>query len=460
MPENAGGMLLRPLRAAARRQRLRHPAQTVAAAFAVGILVGTVLLSLPAARAGPGAAPLHVATFTATSAVCVTGLTVVDTPSYWSGFGHVVILVLIQMGGLGFMVLASLLALALSRRIGLRQRLLAQTEINVAELGETRRVLLGVAGFSVAFEVLAAVVLTGRLWLGYGEPLGRAAWLGLFHSVSAFNNAGFALYSDNLVGFVDDGWVSLTVTLAVIAGGLGFPVLIELLRTPGRPHRWSLHTKLTLAMTGVLLAVGTLAILGFEWSNPATFGRLDLPGKLLAGFFHGANPRSAGFNSVDYADMTEPSWLVTEVLMFIGAGSAGTSGGIRVTTFVVLLLMVAAEARGLSTVNAFGRRIPQGAQRQALAVTLIGLGAVVVATLVITAQSGLPMSRTTFEAFSAFGSTGLTTGITAELPTASQNLLILLMFLGRTGPITLATALALRDREPRYRYPEERPIIG
>jgi potassium uptake TrkH family protein len=460
MPENAGGMLLRPLRAAARRQRLRHPAQTVAAAFAVGILVGTVLLSLPAARAGPGAAPLHVATFTATSAVCVTGLTVVDTPSYWSGFGHVVLLVLIQMGGLGFMVLASLLALALSRRIGLRQRLLAQTEINVAELGETRRVLLGVAGFSVAFEVLAAVVLTGRLWLGYGEPLGRAAWLGLFHSVSAFNNAGFALYSDNLVGFVDDGWVSLTVTLAVIAGGLGFPVLIELLRTPGRPHRWSLHTKLTLAMTGVLLAVGTLAILGFEWSNPATFGRLDLPGKLLAGFFHGANPRSAGFNSVDYADMTEPSWLVTEVLMFIGAGSAGTSGGIRVTTFVVLLLMVAAEARGLSTVNAFGRRIPQGAQRQALAVTLIGLGAVVVATLVITAQSGLPMSRTTFEAFSAFGSTGLTTGITAELPTASQNLLILLMFLGRTGPITLATALALREREPRYRYPEERPIIG
>jgi potassium uptake TrkH family protein len=453
-------MLPRSLRDTVRRQRLGHPAQTVAAAFAAGILVGTLLLSLPAARAGPGAAPLHVATFTATSAVCVTGLTVVDTPTYWSGFGQVVILVLVQMGGLGFMVLASLLALALSRRIGLRQRLLTLTEINIAELGETRRVLLGVAGFSLAFEVLAAVVLTGRFWLGYDEPLGRAAWLGLFHSVSAFNNGGFALYSDNLVGFVDDGWVCLTVTLAVIAGGLGFPVLIELLRAPGRPRRWSLHTKLTLTMTGVLLAVGTVAILGLEWSNPATFGRLDLPGKLLAGFFQGANPRSAGFNTVDYADMTEPSWLVTEVLMFIGAGSAGTSGGIRVTTFVVLLLMVVAEARGLSTVNAFGRRIPQAAQRQALAVTLIGLGAVVVATLVITAQSRLPLSQTTFEAFSAFGSTGLTTGITAQLPLPSQNILIVLMFLGRTGPITLATALALRDREPRYRYPEERPIIG
>ncbi|HEV3013262.1 MAG TPA: potassium transporter TrkG, partial [Actinomycetota bacterium] len=258
----------------------------------------------------------------------------------------------------------------------------------------------------------------------------------------------------------DDGWVSLTVTLAVIAGGLGFPVLIELIREPASPARWSLHSKLTLTMTWVLLAAGTLAILAFEWSNPATFGRLDLPGKLLAGFFHGASPRSSGFNTVDYAEMGETSWLVTEVLMFIGAGSAGTTGGIRVTTFAVLVLMVAAEARGLSTVNAFRRRIPQAAQRQALTVTLIGLGAVVAATLAITAQSGLPLSRTTFEAFSAFGSAGMTTGITPQLPLSSQSILILLMFLGRTGPITLATALALREREPRYRYPEERPIIG
>jgi trk system potassium uptake protein TrkH len=449
-----------PLRGAVRRYRLRHPAQVVAAAFAAGILAGTALLLLPAARAGADAAPLSVATFTATSAVCVTGLIVTDTATYWTPFGHAIILLCIQAGGLGFMALASLLALALSRRFGLRQRLLTQTEINVVRLGETRRVLLGVAAFSVAFELLAAAVLTGRFWLGYGEPFGRAAWLGIFHSVSAFNNAGFALYSDNLIGFVDDGWVSLTVTLAVIAGGLGFPVLLELVRGPARPGRWSLHTKLTLTMTWILLAVGTVAILGFEWSNPATFGGLNVPGKLLAGFFHGANPRTAGFNSVDYAAMHESSWLVTDILMFIGAGSAGTSGGIRVTTFAVLLLMITAEARGLRTVNAFGRRVPEGAQRQALAVALIGMGAVVAATLAITAQSGLPMSRTLFEAFSAFGTVGLSTGITPQLPLPSQNILILLMFLGRTGPITLATALAFREREPRYRYPEERPIIG
>jgi trk system potassium uptake protein TrkH len=459
MSENAHAMsVLSP--PGARRRRPRHPARVVAGAFAAGILVGTVLLALPAARAGPESAPLQVATFTATSAVCVTGLVVTDTATYWSTFGQVIILVLIQVGGLGFMVLASLLALALSRRLGLRQRLLAQTEINVTRLGETRRVLLGAAAFSLLFEIVAALVLSGRLWLGYGEPPGRAAWLGVFHAVSAFNNAGFGLYSDNLVRFVDDGWVSLTVTLAVIAGGLGFPVLLELVRAPIRPGIWSLHTKLTLTLTWMLLAAGTLAILGFEWSNPATLGPLDLPGKLLAGFFHGATPRTAGFNSVDYAAMDETSWLVTDILMFIGAGSAGTSGGIRVTTFAVLVLMVTAEARGLSTVNAFGRRIPQGAQRQALAVTIIGLGAVVATTLAITAQSGLPLSRTLFEAFSAFGTVGLTTGITAQLPVPSQNLLILLMFLGRTGPITLATALAMRERQPRYRYPEERPIIG
>jgi trk/ktr system potassium uptake protein len=453
-------MLPGTLRGAMRRYRLRHPAQVVAAAFAAGILIGTALLLLPAARAGPDAAPLPVATFTATSAVCVTGLIVTDTATYWTTFGQVIILLLIQAGGLGFMALASLLALALSRRLGLRQRLLAQTEINLARLGETRRVLLGVAAFSVAFELLAAAVLAGRFVVGYGEPFGRAAWLGVFHSVSAFNNAGFALYSDNLIGFVDDAWVSLTVTLAVIAGGLGFPVLLELLRAPARPDRWSLHTKLTLTMTWILLAAGTVAILGFEWSNPATIGRLDVPGKLLAGFFQGANPRTAGFNSVDYAAMHENTWLVTDILMFIGAGSAGTSGGIRVTTFAVLALMITAEARGLRTVNAFGRRIPEGAQRQALAVALIGLGAVVAATLAITSHSGLPMSRTLFEAFSAFGTVGLSTGITPQLPLPSQNILILLMFLGRTGPITLATALAFREREPRYRYPEERPIIG
>jgi trk system potassium uptake protein len=234
MPQNAGGMLPRPRRDAVRRYRLRHPAQVVAAAFAVGILIGTGLLMLPVARAGPGGAPLQVANFTAASAVCVTGLLVVDTPTYWTPFGQAVILLLIQAGGLGFMALASLLGLAVSRRIGLRQRLLAQTEINVVQLGEVRRLLLGVAAFSVAFEVLAAAVLTGRFLFGYGEPAGRAAWLGVFHSVSAFNNAGFALYRDNLIGFVTDGWVSLTVALAVIAGGLGFPVLLELLRAPRR----------------------------------------------------------------------------------------------------------------------------------------------------------------------------------------------------------------------------------
>jgi trk system potassium uptake protein TrkH len=453
-------MPFRLMRESLRAYRLRHPAQVVVVAFGVGIVVGTAMLLLPIARAGPGGAPILVAAFTATSAVCVTGLQITDTATYWSPFGHAVLLLLIQGGGLGFMSLASLLVLSVSQRIGLRRRLVTQAEINIGRLGEIRRVLLAVAAFSLLFEVLVAVMLFGRFWLGYGEPLGRAAWLAVFHAVSAFNNAGFALYSDNLVGFVNDGWICLPIIGGVIIGGLGFPVLLELTRGPRVPQRWSLHTKITLVMTVSLLVAGTLAILALEWSNPATLGSLDLRGKLLAGFFQGASPRTAGFNTVDYAAMREPSWLVTDVLMFIGAGSAGTSGGIRVTTVAVLLLAVRAEARGTTSISTFGRRIPHAVLRQGLAVATIGLGAVLAATLTITVLSPLPLARTLFEVVSAFGTAGLSTGITAQLPPAALEILICLMFLGRTGPITLATALALRERDVRYRFPEERPVIG
>lgn len=453
-------MVLRPLRDAVRAYRLRHPAQVVAVAFGVGIVIGTGLLLLPAATAGPGGAPMLVAVFTATSAVCVTGLQVTDTATYWTPFGHAIVLLLIQTGGLGFMSLASLLVLGVSRRIGLRRRLITQAEINVGRLGEIRRMLLAVAAFSVLFEVIAAAVLTGRFWLGYGEPLGRAAWLGVFHAVSAFNNAGFSLYSDNLIGFAGDAWISLTIAGAVIVGGLGFPVLLELTRAPLAARRWSVHTKLTLTMTAILLVGGTAAILALEWFNPATLGPLDVRGKLLAGFFQGASPRTAGFNTVDYAAMRETSWLVTDVLMFVGAGSAGTSGGIRVTTVAVLLLAVRAEVRGLPSISAFGRRIPDAVHRQALAVAMIGFGAVLAATMAIIVLSPTSLDRALFEVVSAFGTVGLSTGITAQLPPSAQEILIGLMFLGRTGPITLATALALRERDVRYRLPEERPIIG
>jgi trk system potassium uptake protein len=438
----------------------RHPAQLIVLAFAVAILVGTALLMLPVSRAGPESAPPLTAVFTATSAVCVTGLIVVDTPTYWSSFGHGVILGLIQAGGLGIMTLASLLALLLARRLGLRGRLVAQAERGATELADVRGVVVGVVLLSVLFEALAAIVLTGRLWLSYDMSFGSALWRGVFHAVSAFNNAGFALWSDSLVGFVADGWVILTIAFAIIAGGLGFPVWFEVSRRVRDPRRWTLHTKLTLGTTAFLLCFGTLAIVLFEWDNARTMQNLGADGKLLAAFFQGVTPRTAGFNSIDYAQVEPETLLVTDMLMFVGAGSASTGGGIKVTTFVLIFLMVWSEVRGDPHVNAFGRRVPPFAQRQALAVAFIALNAVVIATLGLMASTEFSFQQTLFEALSAFGTVGLSTGITPKLDGVGQVILVALMFLGRTGPYTLFVALALRERERLYRYPEERPLIG
>ena len=444
----------------ARAIRLRHPAQVVVVAFAAGVGVGAVLLALPLSRAGSGNASILEALFTATSAVCVTGLTVVDTPTYWSGFGQAVILVLIQIGGFGIMTLASLLGLLVAHRLGLRTRLTAGAETKTLGLGDVRRVLIGVAAFSLAFETIAAVILTSRLATRYDEPLGEAVYHGIFHAISAFNNAGFSLYSDNLVRFATDPVISITIAVAVIAGGLGFPVLFELRRELLTPKRWTLHTRIVIWMTLILLIGGTIAVTAFEWGNPKTLGPLSVPSKLLAGFFQAVQPRTAGFNSLDYAEMNETTWLVTDVLMFIGGGPAGTAGGIKVTTFAVLAFMIFAEVRGDPTVHVHNRRIPGVAQRQALTIALLGMFVVVAGTLALLAISDQDLDRVLFEAVSAFGTVGLTTGITAELPAGGQSVLIVLMFLGRVGTITLASALALRSRPILYRLPEERPIIG
>jgi Trk-type K+ transport system membrane component len=391
--------------------------------------------------------------------VCVTGLVTVDTSTYWSGFGQAVILALIQVGGFGIMTMASLLGLLIARRMGLRTRITAAAETKNIGIGDVAGVLLGVLRVTVFFEVIVALVLTARWMTAYDEPFGRAVSLGVFHSISAFNNAGFSLHSDNLIRHVRDPWICLPIAAAVIAGGLGFPVIMEL-RRQLVPKRWSLHTKLTVSMTALLLVVGTLFMTLGEWGNPATLGALDNRGKLLAGFFHAVMPRTAGFNSWDYADVTDGTLLVTIVLMFIGGGSAGTAGGIKVTTFVLLLFAILAEVRGDATVNAFDRRIDPRTVRQALTVALLGVAAVVGSTLVLVELTDHPLEALLFETTSAFATVGLSTGITAALPTSAQLILVGLMFLGRLGPITLVSALALRERQRLYQLPEGRPIIG
>ena len=432
----------------------------VVGGFGLAVLVGTLLLMLPVAQTGIDWTDPVTALFTATSAVCVTGLVVVDTGTYWSTFGEVVILALIQVGGLGTMTLASLLGLAISRKLGLRARVTAAAETKAVGLGDVRGVVLGVARTSLVVEAAVAVVLGLRFWAAYDVSPGRAAYLGVFHSVSAFNNAGFALWPDSLVRFATDPWICLPIAASVIVGGIGFPVILELRKRLRTPRAWSMHTKMTLWATAVLLVLGTLVITANEWRNPATLGQLDTPGRLLAGFFQAVMPRTAGFNSVDTGAMLEGSLLVTVVLMFIGGGSAGTAGGIKVTTFVLLLLVIWAEVRGERDVQAFDRRIGERVVRQALTIALLSVGLVTAATVVLVEITRMSTHLVLFEVVSAFGTVGLSTGITADVGTAGHLVLAVLMFVGRLGPITLVSALALRERQRLYHHPEGRPLIG
>lgn len=437
-----------------------HPARAVIMGFAATIAVGTAVLMLPIATENGQSTDLVTALFTATSAVCITGLIVVDTSGHWSTFGEISIIALIQIGGLGIMTVASLLVLLVSRRFGLRMQLSAQRETKSLDLGEVRDVVRRIVLISITVELIVAAVFTVRLMTGYQYEFGDALYSGVFHGISAYNNAGFSLYPTSMERFVSDPWISLSVIVAVIIGGLGFPVLFELgRRLRGKIH-WTMHTKITLLTSGVLLVVGFLYITINEWQNPDTMGGLGVPGKLLAGLFAATMPRSAGFNSVPTGELESSTLLVTDVLMFIGGGSASTAAGIKVTTFALLAFVILAEIRGEPTVHVMGRRLAATVQRQALTVALLSVALVMLTTITMLSVSDHRLDEVLFESVSAVATVGLSTGITPELQPAMHVVMSILMFIGRLGPVTLATALALRDRPRRYELPEERPIVG
>jgi trk system potassium uptake protein TrkH len=440
--------------------RLSHPSAVLALAFLLAVMLGTLLLRLPAATADEASAPTLTALFTATSAVCVTGLVIVDTGSYWSGFGQAVIMGLFQLGGFGMMTSATLLGLLVNRQLRLRSRLLLQAETHSLGLGDVRSIAKLVLAVTVIVEAAVTLLLATRFAWSYGMPWREALWQGLFHAVSAFNNAGFSTWSDSVVRFVADGWVLLPLMAAVLVGGIGFPVLHETLLRRGQRQVASIHTVLTLWGTGLLLLLGTVALLLAEWHNAGTLAPLDWPAKLLAAAFTSVSARTAGFNAVDIGALTLESLNLHFLLMFIGGGSAGTAGGVKVTTFFVLLLIVWNEIRGHQDVEFRGRRISTAVQRQALTILVLGAGAVVMATLAIVPMTSLPYEKVLFEVISAFGTVGLSTGITAELPPAAQSILVVLMFTGRVGVVTLAAAIAVNHTRRGYRYPEEKPIVG
>lgn len=433
----------------------------IPAVYLAAIAAGAALLLLPASTTSRQPPTLIDAAFTSASAICITGLTTVDTAAYWSPFGQVVILALIQVGGFGIVTLASFLTLVATGRISLQGSLLASKELRQQGLAGILRIPARIGAVMLAAESVTAVVLT----LGfrrYTDDWGTAAWYGIFHAISAFNNAGFALFSDNLIGFAGDPAIILPICVAIIVGGIGFPVLFELAnrRRPRGAGHWSAHTRLTIYGTMALLGLGILAFGVFEWNNPATIGSMPLGEKVLSAVAGGVFPRTAGFNAIDYGAASESTIGVSYLLMFVGGGSAGTAGGIKVGTLGIVIAAVAAEMRGEEQVVVAHRAIPQVVQRSALAVILLGVLAVGLGTLLIVGAERFPLQQVLFETISAFGTVGLSTGITPHLQTQSLIVLMLLMYLGRVGTISVATALVIRSRHRHYRLPEEQPIVG
>lgn len=439
---------------------LLHPNRTVALGFLLAILLGTLLLMHPLATASGQTTTWLTAWFTAVSAVCVTGLVVVDTGTHWSLFGQAVVMLLFQLGGFGLMTAATLLGLMVNRSLRLKTRMIMQVETHAVGLGDVSSVAKVVLVVTLIGEAIVAFVLAARLYFSESYPIFKALWYGVFHSVSAFNNAGFALYADSLIGYSSDAWILLPIMMAIVVGGIGFPVLHDLNTHWRDPRHWSLHTKLTLIGTLFLLVLGWLCLLFFEWSNPQTLGAMSISDKVLNAAFASVSARTAGFNAIDIAALERESLALHYFLMFIGGGSAGTAGGVKVGTFMILALLVIAESRGLKDSAAFGRRISTSTQRQAITVLVISSSMIGLGTLILLRSTSFPTDQVIFEVISAFATVGLSTGITADLPPVAQMTLIALMYVGRVGTITLAASLAIGHIKANYRYPEEHPIVG
>ena len=427
--------------------------------FLMVVLLFTALLSLPVAAADGRPTAFADTLFTAVSAMTVTGLVVVNTAEHWSGFGQVVILLAIQIGGLGIVTIALLLSRAVTRRLGLKGRILARQGVGTTKLGEVQSLLRVVILTTLTLELSLAVFLIPRFMI-VEESVGRGLWHGIFYAVSAFNNAGFTAHPDGLAGFADDPWILIPIMVGVLVGSFGFPVFLVLMVVKWHWRKWNLHTKLTLTTTSILLVIGALVWGALEWSNPATIGDLTVGDRVMQSIFASSMMRSGGFSLVDPASSTSATLLATDALMFVGGGSASTAGGIKVTTIALLFLAIVAEGKGDKNLMVFGRTVPEGTMRVAISVTFFGATLVLGGSGLIMLVSDASLDHILFEVISAFATCGLSVGLSAELPPAGKYILAALMFAGRIGPIGLASALALRRRNLLYKYPVEQPVIG
>ncbi len=440
-------------------QRLSR-VQTIALGFVLIIAVGTILLMLPiASKSGESAGFLN-ALFTATSSTCVTGLVVVDTYTNWSLFGQAVILLLIQIGGLGFITIGVFFSIFMKRRIGLKERNLIQESVNTLQIGGTVRLVRKIVCYAAVFEGLGALLLMIRFipQLGAAEGI----WYGVFHSISAFCNAGFDLMGkfepySSLVLYQDDVLINLVIMALIVIGGIGFIVWDDI-----SVHKWNikkylLHTKIVLFMTIILIVAGSLCFYLFEQENLAA---LDAKGQVLASVFGAVTPRTAGFNTIDTGTYTEGTRMLTVILMFIGGSPGSTAGGIKTTTMMVILLYIWATLRNKSGLNIFGRRMDEDSIKKASTVFFINLILAAVCTLIMAGLEALPLSDILMEVFSAIGTVGISTGITRDITVASKYMLILLMYCGRIGSMSFALFFTEKRHSAPVKLPIERITIG
>lgn len=437
-----------------------NPSKILVLGFALVIFVGAFLLTLPIATANGTGLSFLDALFTATSATCVTGLVVVDTGNTFSMFGEIVILALIQIGGLGFMTFATFLFTLLGKKISLKERLLLKEAYNATSTADIVKLVKRILLFTVIAESIGASLLAIRF--AFDMPIGEAIYFGIFHSISIFNNAGFDIFGDfnSFTGYVDDPFVVLTICTLIIIGGLGFVVINELYEYR-ETHKISLHTKVVLTTTVFLLVGAFILIFLFEYGNDKTLGPLNMGGKILGSIFHSVSPRTAGANTLSMGDLTYATLFLTIFLMFIGGGSGSTAGGIKVTTFAVLMATVLSQLKGKEDVVIFKRRIIEKTILKAFTVAVSGMMVVIMVTFLLSiTEHGHDFMMYLFEATSAFGTVGLSMGLTPELTPFGRILIIITMFIGRLGPLTLGFAITKRQTKEAYKRPKGNMMIG